>query len=1574
MKLFTNLGPSRYDALVDSGASYSVMDISVYEDLKNALPPDSLQRTKIRLYSAKNDESINVFGEVALKMDLDGSPPVIARFVVAHIGKGKTLLGSETLRHVGSIISYPDNSLYLGAFKMYQVPLRTETNEYVASVQCVAGATVPPESVVVIKARLREVCDSEKPDHRMFTPNLNFSNEGGRDTLIPHCLVNDTGDEVLLSVMNTSSTPSYIPKGDYLGTVNAAIEVDERKLKMGGAEHTCEGTPCPREDTIQGLPDHILDMLRRLPEDLSDEEVSAATQFVREYQDMFVNDIKDLGKTDVAEHHIDTGEHPPIKIPTRRMPFAQRPELEKMVHDMEETGQIEKSTSPWSFPVLLVKKKDGSWRFCVDYRKLNSITKSDAYPLPRLDDTLEAMVDARYFCSLDLLAGFHQVPLAKESREKTAFGSHLGQHQWSVMPMGLKNAPATFQRVMELVLKGLTPHQCLVYLDDIIVFGATFSDTLENMRRVLDRLREANLKLKAKKCFLFQTTLEYLGHVLSYNSLKTSPKLTSAITDFPHPTNLKEVQQFLGLANYYRRFIEHFSQKAAPMIALTRKGVKFEWTRECQKAFNNLKNELVSAPILGKAREVKNKDTDFFLLDTDASAIGIGAVLSQMQDGEEVVIRYGSHLLSQSERNYCTTKRELLAVVTFVKEFKPYLWGQPVIVRTDHSSLRWLKNFKEPEGMIARWIQVLEEYNLLQIKHRSGKDHENADSLSRPPPKCNPGSCKVCPKLEELEKEGEPSPVFSLTADWKARVGDNPMRNLLRFVLPTCNLTMIPAEAGYNIPWDSSLAYVEGIENLDPQLLLPRGPQEDITQEMVDETRQHHFWYMVQLPGWVAEPSSAGPDTFRLLPEQMLLPIEPLSNSSDIHWDEWQEPRYKVKEEKNLGVGAAKEYGSRTERNAGQERIKKESEVTVNGVTYKEVWEEDLTALEQECIVDLATGASSSSHVFQAVASDRMELEPEDPLHPWDPIHEMIESSDGSTSSVSESEEEVGYARPMTTRRNPKKKVIWDPSETPPPKERVKKGVKTKTSAPRRGNKKAREQVRERILEQERQSSSSEENAPEQPEPDGPDQSEEEEVEIPLTRPEGEETTPIAGQRRVRRRSLDTQEEPPAVIQDPTAITDKYDCEQLRMLQEADPAVGCVLKWWEEDRKPERTEISTKSEITKAIVGRWEELCTYEGVLYLKTGDTVSPRRLIAPASIKSMIFRMVHHHKTGGHMGNNKTLGRLKLKFWWPRMKADVKLWIKTCKKCQLSKDDPTRKALLQQDGVGEPMERVAADVLKIPTPSGGYNKILVWCDYFTKWAEAIPIETETSMETCEKILQSCFCVFGTPRQFHSDQGGNFRSIQLKEVLCLFRIDKTQTTPYNPQSDGLVERFNRTLINMLRCLVNEEKDDWMDLLPYIMMAYRASPHASTGISPNRMMFGREVATPLDLQFPANPADNEVTCETEYCEWLREAMRNTHELARKSLKVAANSQRRNFNRGKERTLFQPGDKVKLINTQELVDKLNPRFKGNFEVVEEKDPNTYKIKNLLDNRTQVVHSNNLRKFHGIPLEEPMADSN
>ena len=428
------------------------------------------------------------------------------------------------------------------------------------------------------------------------------------------------------------------------------------------------------------------------------------------------------------------------------LPYAYLLEIYKHVKKLVQAGWCG-TYQPISLHhnIVVVKKQDGGLRLCtVDYIQLNDATKKDSYPLPNITSCLEALGGAKFFSSLDLVSAYHQVSIRPEDVEKTTFVTRTGTYAYKRMAFGLTNACATFQRLVDLVLKGLHPQLCLIYLDDVIIMADSIDALLERMELVFQRLAAANLKVKPSKCNFLQIEIKFLGHIVSGEGIAPDPKKISDVVDWPVPINETDVQSFMGLCSYYRKFVENFAGIAAPLHKLMGSN-RFEWDTACQSAFEALKVKLVSSPILGLPRQGCQ-----YVLDTDASQTGLGAVLSQIQDGREVVISYASRSLSPAEMSYCTTRLELLALVNYLKYFRCYLLGQVFVLRTDHAALTYLQKTPELKGQQARWLEVTQEYQFV-TRHRAGVQHGNADALSRRRP------CKQC-------GNGEPYPEIFIAA------------------------------------------------------------------------------------------------------------------------------------------------------------------------------------------------------------------------------------------------------------------------------------------------------------------------------------------------------------------------------------------------------------------------------------------------------------------------------------------------------------------------------------------------------------------------------------------------------------------------------------------------------------------------------------------------------------------------------------------------------------------------------------------------------------------------------------------
>lgn len=1138
-------------ATVDTGAVISL----VRRDIVHGVIQPSSEKILLRTVTG---DAAPVLGECDVKMEL-GKLKFKHRVLVANI-EDDFIMGMDLISQHGLTFDPTQRLLKLGS----QSFVLSTNRENPTHVRLFACETTP------IKGNTEQLVSAViETDLGSCVGLVEPTKDCIKNVLIARTLVK-TARTVPVRVANVLPQAVTIRKGD-------VVAVCTRVTKIDTCEHKGEVV-----EKVRGLGGYELD-LRHLTKD----EAKAAKEFLKKNGNVFVERENPLGKTDVVQHRIDTGEAHPIRQAPRRLPVAKQEEVTKLVHDMKEQGIIEDSQSPWSSPVVLVTKKDGTIRFCVDYRKLNEVTKKDSYPLPRIDDTLTTLSGSKWFSTLDLKSGYWQVGMHPDDKEKTAFTTGCGLYQFTVMPFGLCNAPATFERLMEFVLRGLTWKTCLVYLDDVMVMGRNFEEHLRNLQEVFDRFQAANLKLNPKKCALFQKEVEFLGHIVSEKGIETCDTKVKTIKEWPRPRDKHEVRSFLGLCTYYRRFVEGFANIAAPLHKLTEANNTFTWSQTCENSFRRLKAALCSSPILAYP-----KQRGQFILDTDASNIGIGAVLSQVQDGEERVIEYFSKILSKPERNYCVTRKELLAIVKSVDHFHRYLYGREFIIRTDHAALSWLLRLKNPEGQVARWMEKLQQYDF-KIKHRPGRQHLNADALSRRP--C--GDCKHCKKLDAREE----------VADIRA----------------------------------------VAIEN--------------------DE--------------------------------------------------EW--------------------------------------------------------------------------------------------------------------------------------------------------------------------------------------------------------------------------TT-----------------------------------ENLRRSQQADDNIGPLLQCREvQETRPGWETVSDKSPELKALWAQWNSLRVENGLLkraWESTDGKHVTMQLVLPRAYVRPVLEEMHGGTSGAHLGINKTLAKVRERFYWVHCREDVEKWCRMCTTCGASKGPITRsRGYMKQYNVGAPFERIAIDVAgPFPQTENGNKYILVAMDYFSKWPEVYAMPNQEATTVARVLVDNLVCRFGVPLELHSDQGRNFESNIFQELCRLLGIHKTRTTALHPQSDGMVERFNRTIEEYLSKVVERHQKDWDRHIPLLLLAYRASIHETTGQTPAKVVLGRDLRLPRDLVF-GTPRET-VSDVNGYVEALRESMLETHALVRNRIKIVSDRMKAQYDVRANHGGFVEGDLVWLYNPQRkkrLSPKLIPVWEGPYKIIKKINDVVYRIQRSSRSKMKVVHLNRLCEFQG-----------
>ena len=460
---------------------------------------------------------------------------------------------------------------------------------------------------------------------------------------------------------------------------------------------------------------------------LNPEEKNSIMNLCKKFKNVFYTENSDLSFTHAVKHHIRTVDEIPIYQKSYRYPYHLKQEIQEQIQKLLDNKIIKPSISPYSFPVWIVPKKiDASgkkkFRMVIDYRKLNEKTIEDKYPLPRIDEILDNLGRCTYFSTLDLAQGFHQIEIHPESAEKTAFTVDNGHYEYTRMPFGLKNAPATFQRVMDTVLRPYLYKFCFVYMDDIVIFSKSLQDHIFHIKQIFTELEKYNLKIQLDKSEFLRKEVAFLGHVITPDGIKPNPDKIRAIQNFPLPKTDKQIKSFLGMLSYYRKFIKNFAKITHPINKYLKKGIKLDLNDpEYLDAFEKCKQLLCNSPVLAYPDFSKT-----FTLTTDASNIAIGSVLSQ----DSHPIAFHSRTLNSAERNYGTIEKELLAIIDSCKHFRPYLFSTKFIIETDHRPLVWLHSLREPNQRLIRWKLKLEEFDF-EIRYKKGKENYVADALSR---------------------------------------------------------------------------------------------------------------------------------------------------------------------------------------------------------------------------------------------------------------------------------------------------------------------------------------------------------------------------------------------------------------------------------------------------------------------------------------------------------------------------------------------------------------------------------------------------------------------------------------------------------------------------------------------------------------------------------------------------------------------------------------------------------------------------------------------------------------------------
>ena len=1039
------------------------------------------------------------------------------------------------------------------AFKGLLAHLKVDSRTgSLGTIKSTKSVVVPPGSRMVIKGLSHAASACCMPISALVDESPRTILPGG--LMLSPGLIRLTGgkstERINVEVTNMSCHSVTLPANTHLCEVYKVGIVPS--AEPAPVQTTCMQAQLPDVD------DDFISQFDRSMENLLPAQISEVRSLLRQWKDVFSQHSLDLGHATDVQHHIRLKENSaPFKERSRRIPPAMLEEVRAHLKEMVDLQVIQRSESPFSSNVVLIRKKHGSLRFCIDLRKLNAITIPDAYALPRIDDTLDALKGAKWFSTLDLKSSYWQVDVAEEDRHKTAFSvGPLGFWECLRMPFGLINAPATFQRLMESCMGDLHLTYCLLYLDDIVVYSSTYEEHLIRLSAIFQRLRDRGLRLKPSKCHLFQHSITYLGHIISEEGVATDPEKLRAVRDWPVPTNVPELQSFLGFVGFYRRFIKNFSRLARPLHDAirssskkrgTRRPSKLDiliWGEEQQVAFTKLVNACCSSPVLAFADFTKP-----FKLHTDASMDGLGAVLYQTQDGKDRVIAYASRRLTKSEQNYPVHKLEFLALKWAVtNKFHDYLYAQEFSAFTDNNPLTYAFSTAKLDATGHRWVAQLANYKF-DIFYKAGINNVDADSLSR--------------------------------IQW-------------------------PPEAGSHVTSHSVSAILEGA--------------------------------LVECP--LVEVLNCA--------AQVVPPVQDLGAEFDVlDWPKIQQ------DDEVLGA-----------------------------------------------VINILQGHASAD-----------DFDDQD-------IHDLLK--------------EKGHLE----------------------------------------------------------------------------------------------------------------------------ICDDILC---------------------------RRKIHNNDTIYPLVIPKERRLSALEGC------------------------------HNDVGHMGKDRVLDLLRERFFWPGMAKDTATHIERCKRCLRRKAPVQQRAPLTSITTTQPMKMVCVDFLSLEASKGGIENILVITDHFSRYAQAYPTKNQTAKTTARVLYDNYIVHYGFPTRIHSDQGRNFESETIKCLCELAGVSKSRTTPYHPQGNGTVERFNRTLLGMLGTLDPDEKKDWKKYVPSLTHAYNATRHDSTGFSPFYLMFGRHPRLPVDLAFRHKEIECDKGSYPEFVSDLKKRLEFAYGLAVEKSKEAKSKQAKTFNKKVRGSTIEVGDRVLVRN-------------------------------------------------------------
>ena len=714
MKVLIDVEGTSVVALLDTGATKSMIDCSLLNQA--SIPYDKL--SNIRIFGVAESEGVPAAGQVLLTTSIDGvdMEPLLFTVLPEKVLPVPVILGTDYFRLQGMKIDTGKRRLTRSS-EGFDVDFYMQEDGQVADrvfrkLQFFAAETVHLErdKTAEVPVFWNHCIGEGSHSSTLFFDGTLSRKLDRKATGLPGILKFDNESPVVL-LTNSCHQSVTIQQDRPLGVFTSVVELDDEPEHSGAW-------------TLEELRDAV--DLEHLPKAQREKFLAMLWNNVGAMS----SSSEDIGRLNSTPHRIELHDDSPIYQRPRRFAAPIAEEIEHQCKGLQNLGIIEESASPWSSPVVPIRKKDGSLRLCVDYRALNRVTKADKFPIPNIADSVFGLHGVQYFTKLDITKGFYQVPLDEQSKEYTAFTTPHGHWQFNVLSFGLKNAPSAFQRGMKDLLAEFPWKKVIVYVDDILIMENTFEEHVGLVSQVLNTLLQHGVKIKMDKCEWATSSVEFLGHVVSSSGVSKTKQFVEKVTNFPMPETVQQLREFLGLVNFKRKFLQHCSKIQRPLSALTggSKNKKLNWTTEMIQAFDELKQlmkediELAFPDYSHGAEKIE--------LWVDASQIGAGACLTQVQNGEIRIIAFASMTFDDAQRNYCILEKELSAMRWGVKTFRAFLYGIEFVIRTDHQPLVYLHNMRLVDSRLARTLEDLADFNFI-IRYTPGRLNVAADTLSR---------------------------------------------------------------------------------------------------------------------------------------------------------------------------------------------------------------------------------------------------------------------------------------------------------------------------------------------------------------------------------------------------------------------------------------------------------------------------------------------------------------------------------------------------------------------------------------------------------------------------------------------------------------------------------------------------------------------------------------------------------------------------------------------------------------------------------------------------------------------------